>query len=210
MNIKPILFSTPMVQAILAGRKTQTRRVVAFIKGFSPTWSGYVADGVTIYGSNNTPAAKAKYQIGDILWVRETWTAMRDLETGHVDYFYAANKLDHDTVCTTYQVDDDGFETGRRFPFKPSIHMPKSIARIFLRVIGVRAERLLDITIADCENEGCKAGDKYAGPQSTPALTARQSFMWLWQKLNDERGYSWASNPWVWVYTFERCEKPEG
>ena len=72
MSVKPILFNTEMVKAILAGRKTQTRRVVKFKKGQNPKWTGYVPDGDVLYGSNNIPAAKALLRKDDVLWVRET------------------------------------------------------------------------------------------------------------------------------------------
>ena len=71
--MKPILFNTAMVRAILDGRKTVTRRAVKFKCGGNPNWTGYVPDGGVLYGSNNIPAAKAQYKPGDILYVRETW-----------------------------------------------------------------------------------------------------------------------------------------
>ena len=71
--MKPILFNIEMVQAILEGRKTVTRRVVKFPSGWNPKFTGYIPDGAVLYGSNNIPAAKASYQTGDILWVRESW-----------------------------------------------------------------------------------------------------------------------------------------
>ncbi|MEA5016139.1 MAG: hypothetical protein VB099_16430 [Candidatus Limiplasma sp.] len=194
--IKPALFSTPMVQAILADRKSKTRRVV---KGLALKWlteDGFSPAFVADPGNKLSP-----YAVGDILWVRETWTAMRDIETGHVDYFFAATKLDHDTVSTTYLCDDDGFDTGRPFPWKPSIFMPKKICRLFLRVTDVRVERVQDISDCDCMAEGIRCGiwDDL-----------RDEFRALWDSLNAKRGYGWDTNPWVWVYTFERADKPVG
>jgi hypothetical protein len=89
----------------------------------------------------------------------------------------------------------------------PSIHMPKEAVRIFLRVTNLKCQRLWEITEQEAEFEGCSKGDKYLGKNSSPAGTARQSFMWLWQKINDGRdGCEWANNPCVWVYQFERFE----
>ena len=77
--MKPIVFNAQMVRAILEGRKTVTRRVVKFPRGWNPKFTGYIPDGAVLYGSNNIPAAKAPVQVGDVLWVRETWSRM---ETG--------------------------------------------------------------------------------------------------------------------------------
>ena len=85
--------------------------------------------------------------------------------------------------------------------------MPKGAARIFLRVTDVRAEQLHDITEEDAFKEGFRAGDQIGGGNSSRSGTARQSFMWTWQRLYDKGDHPWASNPWVWVYEFERCEK---
>ena len=74
--MKPILFNTDMVRAILEGRKTVTRRVVKFKTGQNPQWTGYIPDGPVLYGSNNIPASKSPYHPGDILYVRETWTML--------------------------------------------------------------------------------------------------------------------------------------
>jgi len=196
--MKPILFSTLMVQAILNGKKSQTRRVIKFPDGLT---------GSHLVGTPGDPdnpiglmwaggIKRPKYQPSDILWVRETWCNINwpGIEP---EYFFFADALDAE--------DYDRSE----WSWKPSIHMPKAAARIFLRVTGVRAERLQDITEDDAYKEGCRYGDRYGGPNSTPALSARQSFMWLWQRINAKRGYDWPLNPWVWVYTFERCEKPQ-
>jgi predicted RNA-binding Zn-ribbon protein involved in translation (DUF1610 family) len=136
---------------------------------------------------------------GDYLYVRETFTIMRDMETGNKDIFYAANKLDHDTVSTTYLCDDDGFDTGKPFPWKPSIHMPKEAARIFLKITGVRAEQLQDMNYFDYLKEGL--------PYKQFENDLQADFIKLWDstiKKQDFEKYDWNSNPWVWVYEFER------
>jgi hypothetical protein len=228
--MKPILFSTPMVQAILDGSKTMTRRVckpviehdvvrIDVMKNgdwYFKKYLGYrPCSGHDISGTICRPP----YKLGDVLWVRETWTCIRNIDNGHEDYFYAANKLDYDTVSTTYLCDDEGFETGRPFPWKPSIHMPKKLARLFLRVTDVRAERVQDITEADSIAEGIEWFEKSKMAtcfvkginQGNTAIgsTAVEVYKCLWDSLNVKRGYGWDKNPWVWVYTFERISKEE-
>jgi hypothetical protein len=223
MSFKPILFSTPMVQEITARRKTMTRRVInpqppqgwflmddaACIKENGYQWTEREDDDDMMgwFPSYDT-GMHPKYQPGDILWVRETW-AESECEYcragisslgGHCtcDYVYRAN------YGTT---EDDSFPPSM-FKWRPSIFMPKEACRLFLSVTDVRAERLQEITEADAIAEGC-------GPRlhSATSITARQDFMHIWQRLNDRRDggkYAWITNPWVWVYTFERIDKPEG
>lgn len=189
MAIKPILFNTEMVQAILDGRKTCTRRIV---KGAIPDdamWGytmftpkgciscrGVYADG---YGEG---FYKLPYQPGDILYVRETWCKgswMNEKER----YYYKAD--DNDFHCVWH----------------PSIHMPKEAARIWLRVTDVRVERLQDMTDDDAEAEGCF--DYTSTALGFPDV--RDSTI----KKSDIGRCGWAANPWVWVVEFERCEKPK-
>lgn len=198
--MKPILFNTQMVQAILEGRKTVTRRLVTFQPGQNPQWSGYIPDGPVLYGSNNVPAAKSPYQPGDILYVRETW-----------QFFpcFDCVKSMCDTTPLTYE-DSDSVTEGcwiykadyiesdqKRVCWRPSIHMPKEAARIFLRVKDVRVERLKDITATQAMNEG---------------FTDWNDFVKLWNstiKQADLPTYGWKANPWVWVIEFERISKEE-
>jgi hypothetical protein len=187
--MKPILFSTSMVQAILDGRKTQTRRVIKD-KDITNNFDIDVDGSVYAYidpetGDSYTPTAIAKYQIGDILWVRETWS--RD-ESG--EYVYRTN------YGTT---EDDSFPPSM-FRWRPSIHMPCEAARIFLRVTNVRAERVQDITAHDAIHEGM---------ESEIPFDTVDEFKELWNNLNAKRGYGWESNPWVWVYEFEKINKEE-
>jgi len=196
MIMKPILFSTPMVKAILDGRKTQTRRVIKdkdIINRFDIDVDGkpiaYI-DQAT--GDSYPPTAIAKYQVGDILWVRETWS--KD-ENG--EYVYRTN------YGTT---EDDSFPPSM-FKWKPSIHMPREAARIFLRVTNVRVERLQEITPKDAWEEGCRIGNFFPWEKHIPELQQQCRdilFKSLWDGLNAKRGYGWDINPWVWVYEFER------
>ena len=205
---KPILFSTPMVIAILDGRKTQTRRV---IKDKDITnWFDIDADGKAIAyidqatGDSYPPTHKARNKPGDILWVRETWS--KD-ENG--EYVYRTN------YGTT---EDDSFPSSM-FKWRPSIHMPREAARIFLRVTNVRVERVQEITEDEVFAEGLSPWDDrcadenwrptFNDPDIGGSPQMIQGFSILWDELYKKRGYSWESNPWVWVYEFERISKEE-
>ena len=203
MAYKPILFNTEMVQAIKAGRKTQTRRVCKGQGECNPVQVGY----------------HPPFKPGDIMWVRETWQCVFDFDNSDQPIeeteryiYYADSPMPFD-----YWVDADTGEHKEQMPWKPSIHMPKEAARIFLRVKDVRVERLLDITEEDAVREGCYAG--YKEPPSpydypnTYVNTARDHFFFVWEstvKPADWDTYGINGNPWVWVIEFERCEKPEG
>lgn len=207
MAIKPMLFNTEMVQAILEGRKTVTRRPVKFKAGWNPKFTGYIPDGGMLYGSNNIPAAKSPVQVGDVLWVRETWSPVNVRPRRYI-----------------YKADVDrriGEGVGLPLCWHPSIHMPRDAARIFLRLTDVRVERLQDITAEGALDEGTNVefpepkpsyiSLAYTEMRLKPA--ARQSFASLWDstiKPADRPTYGWEANPWVWVIEFERCEKPEG
>lgn len=181
MAIKPILFNTEMVRAILDGRKTCTRRLVRFLPGENPQWTGYIRDGLMLYNGRNEPCImKAPYQPGDILYVRETWKKAPN------GYYYYEDWQRNDIADVT--------------KWKPSIYMPKDAARIWLKVTDVRVERLQDMTDDDAEAEGCF-------DYTSTAL----GFFYIWDstiKKSDIDRYGWDANPWVWVIEFERCEKP--
>ena len=217
---KPILFNTEMVQAIIDGRKTMTRRVVR--KKYSNTDLRIKTDKYgmrLVEWQNDAPPCTLvavrdvmpPYKRGDILWVRETFKIdylsdaryqgrIRYRASGYEDFSYREER--HEMMLRLH----------RKPGWVPNENMPKEAARIFLRVTGARAERLWSINEDDAAAEGCAVGDQY-GANSTKSQTAKQSFMWLWQRLNDFRNggvYAWAANPWVWVYTFELVDKPEG
>ena len=197
--MKPILFNTEMVRAILEGRKTVTRRPVKFGRGQNPAWSGYVPDGGVLYGSNNIPAVKAPYQLGDILWVRETWCESLG-QAGK--YFYRAYAGPRDEMK----------EYAHSFNrWHPSIHMPREAARIFLRVTSVWVERLQEITPQQIDAEGC-CEYAYDAKTGKPAPTGPSWFKILWDKTikpAEQATYGWKANPWVWVIEFERISKEE-
>lgn len=224
MAIKPILFNTEMVRAILDGRKTCTRRLVKFLPGENSQWTGYIKDGLMLYNGRNEPCIrKVPYQPGDIMYVRETWQYLYELDgneqiiEGTGKYYYAAT----DTIPFDTYVDASGV-THERVPWHPSIHMPKEAARIWLKVTDVRVERLQDITPKDAENEGVGNlfyedigySEKNYGTEVDPEYgIAKEQFAWLWEstvKKSDLDRYGWDASPWVWVIEFERCEKPKG
>jgi hypothetical protein len=197
VTIKPILFNTEMVRTILDGRKSCTRRIVKpkqfvgllpdkckngipeeFLKEKKLMFKPYcdMTDAELI-----SAAYKALYQPGDILYVRETW---KKAPNGY--YYYE-----------DWQKDDIADVT----KWKPSIHMPKEAARIWLKVTDVRVERLQEMTDDDAEAEGCF-------DYTSTAL----GFPDVWNstiKKSDLDRYGWNANPWVWVIEFEQCEKPK-
>ena len=222
MAIKPILFNTEMVRAILDGRKTCTRRLVRFLPGENPQWTGYIRDGLMLYNGRNEPCiTKAPYQPGDILYVRETWTE----ECGK--YYYRAD-YDSDYLepcetlsggypasCRNHPGCDGCMATSTRIHWHPSIHMPKEAARIWLKVTDVRVERLHEITEDGAKAEGAidNRGCIHSPENEYDRIhTAREHFIGIWDstiKKSDIDRYGWDANPYVWIIEFERCEKPE-
>ncbi len=183
--MKPILFNTDMVRAILEVRKTVTRRVVKPQLEGRPIpmtkdscWPGYFS----IEGTEKV--VRLPYQPGDILWVRETW-AKKPFGAGYI-----------------YPTEVPG--AGQKW--RPSIHMPRDAARIFLRVTGVRIDRLQEITEEEATAEGCRKW--FEG--SALEVPARSYFCNLWDstiKPKDRPTYGWEANPWVWVIEFERISR---
>jgi len=196
-TFKPILYSTPMVQAVQANRKKQTRRTQGLeIPNQSP--SGYEFLGwdknVAVFKSSEGKFrdCKPKFNAGDILWVRETF-AKPPITAFGVPYIHKAG-FDR-TMCG----------------WKPSIFMPKEAARFFLKVTNVRVERLQDISEEDAIAEGIEPGEigfKSYNSKNIFEVDALWSFQNLWQSINAKK-HPWKSNPWVWVYEFKRIEKPE-
>lgn len=200
MKERPILFSAEMVQAVLEGRKTQTRRI---IKGES----GNCID-VLIYNEKYGKELKCRNhvldkrslkkcpygQIGDRLWVREAWAVNRyhdKLAPRHIDkdssVFYLA-----DEHCTFPY--DAGCSTGKT---RPSIFMPRWASRIMLEITDVRVERLNSISKADALAEGIN-------PEKGTPIDSQLGFYDLWCRINGQE--SWADNPWVWVVEFKMVE----
>jgi hypothetical protein len=215
---KPILFNTEMVKAILEGRKT-TRRIIKGIEGLD-----FIGVGIEPKEIKNTAAfghgnfedivnakvekhVKAPYLPDDILYVRETWMISNPLgdfarDNRTAEYMYKA-----------------GYSKGKRIPitreneknlgaWKPSIHMPKGAARIFLKVTDVRIEKLHDMTTTDATKEGFKDDDKFN--DKGELLTSLGNFSRLWDttiKEDQLKMYGWSANPYVWVIEFEITKK---
>jgi len=203
---RPILFSAPMVLALLAGTKTQTRRIQR-VK--------VTAEGIESRCPYGVP--------GDRLWVRETYALSPTWEKSRPAEIPALVG-DRSPVWCAATVGDEPSRWGERGKWRPSIHMPRWASRITLEVTGVRVERLQDITEADAHAEGlaCLTKDgghtyKYGIPDRDDwpgnddhgwhwrdwELCPRQAFRRLWDSANEERR-SWASNPWVWAIELKR------
>lgn len=214
---KPILFSTPMVQAILKGRKTMTRRVIKLPNWAKPIGLEYLGSGKLGAAGKRTDQLSiifSKYMPGTILWVRETWchdTFMTCVGGTTEAPWYENIPIDYKF---RYYADDPEYAYQHDQRWKPSIHMPRKAARIFLKVIDVRAERLQSITAEDCIAEGITLEWSENMPKPSyhslaysekvvkPAFV--KAFRELWDSLNEKRGFGWEKNPFVWVYEFER------
>ncbi len=182
--MKPIIFSTPMVQAILDGKKTQTRRVIK-IDDAPENWKISIA-GTSIVRTEPYDVKLPRYAAGDILWVRETWA--KRIHSDNRYYYKADNNLG-----AIFNREDDKW----RSPF----FMPREAARIFLRVTNVRVERVQDITPNECTKEGVEWEAMEVGGEFVRGI-----FNGIWDstiKKIDLSLYSWNANPWVWVYEFE-------
>jgi hypothetical protein len=204
MNEHPILFSTPMVKAILEGRKTQTRRVMLpqpkiIHEVFQ--YQGHVyAQTERLERDKNVLNGCVKFRYGQpdhILWVRETWYSTPDKR--EILGYVADGDFPHN--CT-YRV-------------RPSIFLPRKFSRITLEITDIRVQRIQDISGDDAFAEGC--GDIGIVPINTAMLLtntntiedchkalAVNQFHTLWDSINAKRGYSWQVNPWVWAITFKR------
>lgn len=229
MKERPILFSAPMVRAILSGRKTQTRRLITHRHGIqfcggsdeqnNPERWGWAFDGPEHHGymviarglnerhDHGCISLPCPYgEPGDRLWVRETFTPAY-FDDGRPGY-----RADWTALAAEFCTEPK---------WKPSIFMPRHQSRITLEVTGVRVERLQDISEADARAEGCDAewcdpvdgehecepgqdlgaGDGYTSPRRHVAAYAR-----LWDRINGKRA-PWDSNPWVWVVEFRNAEE---
>ncbi len=206
MKERPILFSGPMVRAILEGRKTMTRRVV------KPEGAHHLFPFLDLPGNHtgewawcSSSHVVSKHihcpygQVGDRLWVRESM--LFDPDQG---WRYSADGAD--------VIDENYGKINQRCP---SIHMPRSCCRILLEIVSVRVERLHEISEADAQAEGVErvvvgsGWRRYCDPDSEevgvpPCGDARRSFRSLWKYINGDE--SWNANPWVWVVEFNRVQ----
>jgi hypothetical protein len=198
MKFHPILFSTEMVKAILEGTKTQTRRIVK-AKGCKPfpMPTHWDEEALKTWTKDYHPYGN----VGDVLWVRESFA-------------YAGMKI-------RYKSDGDWrkdeIEDGEKSPWKPSIHMPKTACRLFLKIKSIRVERLQDINESEAVAEGVLEFEDgtyknyftqkgLRAEDGVECLLGKGSFQSLWCSINGID--SWKNNPWVWVIEFKRIEKP--
>lgn len=218
-RVLPILFNTDMVQAILDRRKTVTRRLVKkrqcmlldrkepheLDRKYAPYDS--MTDTELMACTYRPP-----HQKGDILYVRETWA------------FSICITCMHEGACNINPVEyDDGDSISEgcflyraecapaTHIWKPSIHMPKQAARIWLKVTDVRVERLQDMNTGDFLAEGVVIRSEVFNDPENAYWQAKREFVHIWDatvKEAEKDRYGWDANPWVWVIEFERCKKP--
>lgn len=230
MTERPILFSGPMVRAILAGQKTQTRRVVKpspdLIHCGIPFINGHGQGG---------PGTKDRFircpygQPGDRLWVRESCgyrgskisTAYPGIQKVDIDYRADGQRIEYERPANDdsgipkqrpCREDEDyiedyynGYLTRYWKQWRPSIHMPRWACRIALEIVSVRVERLQDISESDCWAEGIersKESPAQASSQFSDYASPRAAYMHLWESINGPE--SWQANPFVWVVEFKR------
>ena len=191
MKERPILFTGEMVRAILDGRKTQTRRVVKDVVEGPGGWPSFTK------GRHHGNMVKPKYctygQHGDLLYVREAFIHQP------AEYLPEAScSIPFVEEHTVYRADVPGDSAGAGW--SPSIHMPKRLCRLWLRVKSVRVERVQDISIDDAFAEGVRCiNDR-----------ERIEFRKLWDSINAKRGFGWDVNPWTWVIEFDRTTPTGG
>ncbi|WP_237159058.1 hypothetical protein [Serratia marcescens] len=201
MKERPVIFNGEMVRAILDGRKTQTRRVIANVgpdnciplQKPTKTKDGIYTHVMDAPGHGLCPFG----QVGDRLWVRET---------------FAGHYLDDDQIqdikdgrckakCLCEYRADYGDDAECADGWTPSIHMPRWASRITLEITAVRVQRLKDISEEDAKAEGVAPSQHIIMP---PEALYRVGFLKLWQSIYGEE--SWRANPWVWVIEFRRVE----
>jgi hypothetical protein len=206
MTDRPILFSTPMVRALLAGTKTQTRRILKHQPPELSRFAGFYSVPLSgafqckLQGEKNLLTQRVPYSVGDRLWVRETW---QGLSFG--DYLPTKSCQCEVRYAATDPCADLDAEA-RGYPWRPSIFMPRFASRLTLTVTDVRVERLQDISGSDAIAEGADiTGEQtMTGPMVKVAPgTYLSPVAWyhrLWDSINGAG--SWDANPWVVAYTF--------
>lgn len=214
-RVLPILFNTEMVRAILDGRKTVTRRAMK-------PQPLYYTGRRYIFADEGCPKKWEdcdniieiyQYQLGDILYVRETWGISNFDYDEEVAYIvYKASENEKDEGCLAVKLPNDKFEKlydsmSENSPeWRPSINMPREAARIWLRVTDVRVERLHDMTLDDFLSEGVVIRPEAFNDPDNAYMQARSEFAKIWDSTI--RKSQTDLNPWVWVIEFERCAKP--
>ena len=208
MKEHPILFSAEMVRAILAGRKTQTRRIIKpqpELRGGVWHWKNIAWDTANAQISDEFIIDHCPYgTVGDTLWVREAFAT--DIP-GCEEQSGITYRADH--------IDPKGDGPANPIKWKPSIHMPRWASRISLEITDIQVERVQDISDSDVYAEGLpEDGSSYddaiqalsAGLPIHERTPERHWFRGLWDSINAKRGYGWDSNPWVLVIHFKKVK----
>ena len=200
---RPIIFSTEMVKAILDLKKTQTRRVIkpqpTWTDGTYCVWGHTFAMGLGKMLIEEMLAYCPYGQVGDRLWVRETFCEpSNSVPFSHPAYHYSPYLYAADDNKMFIPLGGNWYQHNNDFKWSPSIFMPRLASRINLEITNIRAERVQDISDKDVQEEGCKY------PQWQGSFTSwKGAYKALWDSINAKRGYSWESNPWVWVIEFK-------
>ena len=225
-RVLPIIFNAEMVQAILEGRKTVTRRVID--KDVSNCFEIDVDGTAYLYidratGDRYRPEDLCRYQYSDTLYVRETWAFATCIDCNR-DYirkgapancydYLAVEYDDGDSISEGCFIYKAGCENAERITWRPSIHMPKAATRIWLRVKDVRVERLKEMKLNDFLQEGVVIRTEAFNDPDNAYLQARKQFIEIWDSTitrGKQDLYGWDADPWVWTVEFEQCGKPEG
>jgi hypothetical protein len=218
--MKPILFSTPMVKAILEGKKTQTRRVINFdrvARRDHATHEYYDFYGFDIFDDTAKTMFRIPwdensikklivppYQIGYFLQVREThyregYWVRKDKKAWTFKALSTECKYFDNPPEKVLSVKNKEQQTETGWYKRPSIFMPHVMSRITLEITGIEEQRLQDITVEDCIAEGLSTQLR----EHDVCVSLRTEYKSLWDKLNSKRGYFWSFNPWVWAITFK-------
>lgn len=211
MKERPIIFSAPMVRAILAGAKTQTRRLVRpqpedrcpLVREWGYAFRNYAPHEAALGNVKMADGSWGRVQChyglpGDRLWVRETWGALPHMMGG----------VQPETL--RYRADGEYQNERGTWRWRPSIHMPRRASRITLEITDVRLEQLQDISESDAVAEGCKPIRPELvqdGLIVRPGRSAVEEFRLVWEQIHG--GGSWEKNPWVWVIEFKKLEQQE-
>lgn len=211
---RPIIFNAEMIRAILADKKTQTRRVIDQKVALHAKYIIYERDKYTFYNDEGLPNYYRQCPYGkrdDYLWVREAIIRKSfglqpfDGVTYAADLTAVLGEGPLGSYCDRAILDWNWKRN-----YLPSIFMPKWASRITLKIIDIRIERVQDITFDDVVTEGIPQFTGARGVLSDDPPDPRWKFIELWDSINAKRGYTWESNPRVWVISFERIDEPEG
>lgn len=218
MKERPIILSTPMVQAVLDNKKTMTRRIIKGVPDMGERWTvsnPYHTSEFWTFSGNTEAKIKCQYgNVGDELWVRETWAPYPFGDPGRSATYIAYkadNSVMHCHLTPGFHKSYTSGDASRILKWKPSIHMHRHASRINLKITSIRVEQIQDIKESDCIAEGIQSDehdgklvyknyDKTIGGETWG--NALYSFQSLWASINGQE--SWFRNPFVWVIEFEK------